>query len=1031
MENILLSGSSDGRVKAFDTTNFTLLQSIKADSKDVSCLSLDINEQYFAFADESNSVYIYSAKDFNRLKKVEMAAYGSVSAITFHKIETITFMFICIKEYGVFFMEETNFKKLTDDIEDIVELKPRRPYTAIEMYKEHHLLFAIDTDCTISVWDAKDFLPCKKRYLPIAKFDVSPAYNDFYLKYLNNLFIMLNRNGHCFFKCTDFRKLHMHKISEHKYRKINMTQRERSHTIGFNHLYTMIAVNIDRTNSNTNENCPFSCELMIYADSNPNEIILKKSISEKYMSLEFNINVFVISPNPKYDNIFITGDSDGKIVIWDLATLQVLSIFKEYCTHIGQPAISNPILELAYAKSGNEFFVSTFYGCISFYSALDSHDNIIIEPDEQFFSSDFTEDQIVEFCNVELQPHKVCTWTDERGIAAFNISRLKKISDKKSKIEVINNHNMIEFDEFFKEQKKDYYERHKLNESELNERLKAFRKPEVIEKAVESKIIKEESSEVSHKLLKEPRSKQFVSARLNKNISNIRPESDESEYSDSSEEIIKRNRNKKPKTRRLKHISETSSPSVTNQIHTNGHTRGNHNIERPTFDQFQQTFENYSRTQGDSRTNKKCSICNADNAKFSCNSCDLIFDFHCKNKFLVETSSYEINCYDCYFYKRTPLFKQNLAKQQLRPFLVECNRDNWNISTQYEIDQDINFMRYIPQLGDCFYFIPDAFIIFIKEYHMIVDAELYIGKVNNLIDLKKDFLVEVVNSWFTFPWVNYKYEYSKFISQEKNDLHVFLNLELKVVTEDAELPVNTIIKTSFTISNNIDSIFLIPEHVYELGKQLVKNIDLRALIEYKQKLFVIKAIKKVGPTFFGSIELSDLNCGIRARSHTRETDIEKVHPWVLALRSENYNTILNVQPNNDNSEYLELLTRKMRTLKHRYNLFIEDVDKNIYADYLAFVEVEMNITLIQKRLENQYYKSKDQLQKDIRQIEENAIKFNDPTSDVIKLANELVNMLIELISKTTIIPIQLDKHNFISENSDEEILMPRKRRKIF
>ena len=1029
-----MSGSSDGHVKIFDSVNFTLLQSIKADSKDVSCLSLDSYEQYFAFADESNSVYIYSLKDLVRLKKVDMATYGSISAITFHKIETITFVFICIKESGVYFMEDSSFKKSGEGLEDLIELKPRKAYTAFEMYKEQNLLFAIDTECTLSVWDAKDFLPNKRKYLPMAKFEVSPAYNDFYLKYLNNIFIMLNRNGHGFFKCTDFRKLQLNKISEHKYRKINMTQRERSHTIGFNHLYTMIAVNVDRTNSNLNENCPFSCELMIYCDSDPNDIILKKSINEKYMGLEFNTNIFVISPNPKYDSIFVTGDSDGKIVIWDLATLQVLSVFKEYCTHIGQAAISNPILELSFVKSGNEFFVSTFYGCISFYSALDNHDNMFAEPDEQFFTSDFTQDQVSEYCNVELQPHKVCTSNDEKNITLFNITKLKKIMDKKSRMSTINNHNSIEYEDFFKDQKKEFENAHKLNDNELKERLKAFTKPEIIEKIVKPKNLTEEQNETSQKIIRESRLKPFVSARLNKNKTNVNQDNDESEYSDSSSEQIRKNRNKKNKQRRIHPVSESSSLSVTHPAITNGHvSRTNTYFDRTNFDQYQQITENHSRTQGDSKKSKKCSVCNADNAKFYCSSCNLLFDYFCQKKYLIDVSTHENNCYDCFFYKRIQVFNQNLGKQPIRSFLKNCNRENWNISSQFGADQLLEYIRYIPQIGESYYFIPEAFNAFIKQYYKIVDANQYVGSINSLLELHKDFLVEVIDWEYTFPWVNFKYEFSKLITNEKNDLHILLNLKLRVSSNNGELPMDTIINTSFTISNDLDTIFLIPKHIYDLAKQYNEKSSIGMSVEFRDKVYVVKSCKKGGNSLYGSVELTDLYRGVMARSQNKNSESGVIHPWILITQLE-YNAVLRKREVLfDNKEYLEFLAKKMRTLKSRYALFIDEVDKEVYTEYLCFVEVEVNISLIQERLENNYYFSKAQLQKDIEQIEENAAKFNETNSDVCELAKELVKMLKDLLSKTNDITTRLDKHNMNSddEQNEEEILLPPKRRKIF
>lgn len=104
----------------------------------------------------------------------------------------------------------------------------------------------------------------------------------------------------------------------------------------------------------------------------------------------------MVQTHPTFPNIFMTGDYEGQIILWDASTGTVVKIFEEKFDKSGEIyAQSNPILEAQFFPNGLQFIISTYYGKISLYGYGAFHD-VALQPDEQFFEKDLMRENIIQ-----------------------------------------------------------------------------------------------------------------------------------------------------------------------------------------------------------------------------------------------------------------------------------------------------------------------------------------------------------------------------------------------------------------------------------------------------------------------------------------------------------------------------------------------------------------------------------------------------------------------------------------------------------
>jgi bromodomain and WD repeat domain-containing protein 1/3 len=77
--------------------------------------------------------------------------------------------------------------------------------------------------------------------------------------------------------------------------------------------------------------------------------------------------------------------------------------------------------------------------------------------------------------------------------------------------------------------------------------------------------------------------------------------------------------------------------------------------------------------------------------------------------------------------------------------------------------------------------------------------------------------------------------------------------------------------------------------------------------------------------------------------------------------------------------------------------FNSPVDLDAYPHYAIIINYPIDLNMIKERVENQYYRRVNSIQWDVRQIEANARKFNEPKSEIVRNANFITELILEFI----------------------------------
>ncbi|UYV80695.1 BRWD3 [Cordylochernes scorpioides] len=107
--------------------------------------------------------------------------------------------------------------------------------------------------------------------------------------------------------------------------------------------------------------------------------------------------------------------------------------------------------------------------------------------------------------------------------------------------------------------------------------------------------------------------------------------------------------------------------------------------------------------------------------------------------------------------------------------------------------------------------------------------------------------------------------------------------------------------------------------------------------------------------------------------------------------------------------------------------FSVPVDLSVYPDYPNVVEYPMDLNTIKSRLENRYYRAVyyrrlEAIKFDIRFIETNALKFNQPNSAIVLKAKQVVNLVLSFIGRVDCDdPMVLYQSRQLSDEEDTEV----------
>lgn len=117
-------------------------------------------------------------------------------------------------------------------------------------------------------------------------------------------------------------------------------------------------------------------------------------ITQANTTVNMATNTLSINQHPKYERVCITTDLEGQIIFWDCLMGVAIRIFVEFASHIGLPLETNSVSDSNFSKCGNFLVVGTNYGSISVYGYGGS--DIFEHCDtEQFKLNDYEEINLV------------------------------------------------------------------------------------------------------------------------------------------------------------------------------------------------------------------------------------------------------------------------------------------------------------------------------------------------------------------------------------------------------------------------------------------------------------------------------------------------------------------------------------------------------------------------------------------------------------------------------------------------------------
>ena len=105
--------------------------------------------------------------------------------------------------------------------------------------------------------------------------------------------------------------------------------------------------------------------------------------------------------------------------------------------------------------------------------------------------------------------------------------------------------------------------------------------------------------------------------------------------------------------------------------------------------------------------------------------------------------------------------------------------------------------------------------------------------------------------------------------------------------------------------------------------------------------------------------------------------------------------------------------------------FASPVDLHLYPSYASVVEYPMDLSTIKNRLDNRFYGQASDVESEVKFIYNNACKFNEPESDIVRLAKDIRDICLTIINRSVDADVQtihrqlhVRKNTFHDEGAD-------------
>lgn len=833
---------------------------------------------------------------------------------------------------------------------------------------------------------------------------------------------------------------------------------------GFNASYACMNNNYCVTSFNLSLNNPNGHSVtqtsLVVFDLEKGEIVHR--ISQQNTAVNMATNTMSINMHPRYPRVCVTTDIDGQIVFWDCFLGVALRIFIEHAAHIGQPLETNSVSDCNFSKCGNWLVAGTNYGSVSIYGYGGSECFEHIDG-EQFTLSDYSltsvlpdSYQIVDTdtglevdperpaqkCAFNLVPHQVLPssstyvqarqFIDDKTTAnrsklselrkaddAFQLELLSVMTAERKKAEDI------------KKKLKEGGDISKPKERRIQENAEVERVQDNIgQMRYQPQQIDQDSSDESIRGRRRLRRAQASES----SVSEDELEEDEGDNDLDLDSLESEEGMRRRSSRLMRHTLRTNRPTQRNGPRTRraaqleaGHL-GKRDIVETSDADSQEFYQVLKRKKKEDQAKETpvieeelfCTRCRQVGAREKCTGpsesepCGSIFHHHCSDLCGADLKDRFI-CFDCLlvYYSRNPN-EFEYPKSELEDAWLDIQGPDPDLIT--------------PQIGDRYYFVFQAYEIFVSQFFDILNFSLedtFWPWRKYPYFQEREVACQVTDIEYEFPRLRGK----KIYNEKHEFLTIIMRIKMKILTPETMDEMDDKENQSFEIryfpANNWPS-FLIWHSSYEKS---VKDYfaastysEIKSGTDYfniKEKSFCEESFPN---TLYKSIKARPVLEGISTRRREQSGPeggklgfLESCFsPWEVEFKPGNYiptrlhrkgeeqrmpPLICAENEPGPSPEVIAAIVRFMKEQGKNCYLFMLEVDKKAYKDYTEKVKVEMYFSKIYRRLVGGYYRSLDSLKHDLNLIVENAVTFNGPNSKIALQANCIVQYLTLEIAK--------------------------------
>ena len=830
------------------------------------------------------------------------------------------------------------------------DLEKHKHIIAAEFVATRNVVVALTEASMVLEWDLNEYSPLKaKSCNPSCYFlNDGNSYESFDVIQSSGQFLFMSRLNHCFY-ARQKNGVYL-KILDEKYKKINPKTRERSQTSASNELYSMVAVNVvDKNVKEGMDAVPFNCEIFVYFRPTDERVLRRFVFDSEHSKFELNSNIYVIESSKSQTQIFVSGDSEGTLVVWDVSIGQQLYVFRETCDHIGLFNTTNPILDIKFLEHDSQILVSTTFGALGLY-ANGAPEKYQIFPREQFFSDDYVlgdegEDEINRD-NTELKMRdKIEMYLGQKypvGVGSETGSQIIDLTTDSNqavhgKDDLIfqllqKRSHLIFFELGQKTLCSSQYQSYFIDPSSDLESIEtwAARIFKTLAETVDKNLMVMEKESKQTIEFQEQRFQkflgdfsfpfsvpelQFLGSLFVRNGSVQQSNGTQTEF-----QGIKDSRISFGGQTYLGNVamdqSSFSRRTRTRGVLQNKLKMGYNDVSNEEEDISVGDVRQTSRGVAETRV-RKASIsfqqsgeAEVDNSgglqsKNKDKGSEVVLGQLC---YFCDTGLVSVSCSKCpiafdnfcrekYAVKRQSGYlcpscclretQQTMsAKRTKVEYLRECNRNYGLITKKTAFNCFNKFPFSKAELGVLYFFIPQAFCNFINYFRVLVDFPKMADSINQILKIKSDFLVKVKSFEFKFPGFATKNDLSHFCRKEENNFFVFQNLELEIL-EKGPGGIPKVISVSFCFPNSLDLLFLIPETIYRKFAAFSSRLKIGEIREFNSVKHIIKNTVKNNGSLYNSIELIDVDSNLETRLNYHENVPLLVSPWDLDSVNDN------------------------------------------------------------------------------------------------------------------------------------------------